>query len=59
MSCDEYPFAKTKEGAANAQKPNWGFAYVPVREQNNQGGYLRAFFMQERILDGDNFYVEV
>ncbi len=61
VSCDEYPFASTREGAANKKgKPgDWGWAWVPVSEQNRQRDILNAFYRNNRILDGDAFWVAV
>ncbi|MGW1793633.1 NucA/NucB deoxyribonuclease domain-containing protein [Streptomyces tubercidicus] len=60
-SCDEYPFASTKEGAANRKgKPgDWGWAWVPVSEQDQQRDILRDFYRENRILGGDRFWVAV
>ncbi|MFF1872341.1 NucA/NucB deoxyribonuclease domain-containing protein [Kitasatospora herbaricolor] len=64
MSCDEYPFAKTDQGASQTTAPDWGWAWVPVTEQSSQGGRISAFFGQNRVLDGtsgtgDAFWVAV
>ncbi len=56
-SCDEYPFATTDEGASKTRKPDWGSAWVAVSEQNQQGGLLNSFYLQNRILDGDAYWV--
>jgi hypothetical protein len=54
MSCDEYPFAVTDQGASQTTPPACGSAMVPVGEQNQQGGRVGAFYKQERVLDGTN-----
>ncbi|GAA2626360.1 hypothetical protein GCM10010411_74090 [Actinomadura fulvescens] len=61
-SCDEYAFARTDEGGA---KPGNGYGWVPLRENNAQGGLLSGFFKQNRVLDaasilqpGDPFRVK-
>ncbi|KUM96181.1 hypothetical protein AQI95_42675 [Streptomyces yokosukanensis] len=61
VSCDEYPFASTREGAANksAKRGDWGWAWVPVSEQNKQRDILNNFYRNNRILDGDAFWVAV
>ncbi|WP_275820702.1 NucA/NucB deoxyribonuclease domain-containing protein [Streptantibioticus ferralitis] len=59
LSCDEYPFASTAEGGTFYAPPNRGIAWVPQAEQNQQGGYLSAFYSQNRILPGDPFYMNV
>jgi hypothetical protein len=58
-SCDEYPFAKTWQGASKTTPPDWGWAWVPVSEQNSQGGLLGAFYAANRILNNDAFWVKV
>jgi hypothetical protein len=62
-SCDEYAFASTDEGG---DKPGNGYGWVPLRENNAQGGLLQGFFRQNRVLDaasiiqtGDPFNVTV
>jgi hypothetical protein len=59
MSCDEYPFASTREGGGHAGAMGSGWAWVPVKEQGSQGGLISSFYQNERILDGDPFYVKV
>jgi hypothetical protein len=63
MSCDEYPFATTDQGASKTTTPDWGWAWVPEAEQDSRGGRLSGFYKQERVLDGtngtgDQFWVE-
>lgn len=58
-SCDEYPFAKTYQGASRTRQPDWGWAWVPAREQNAQGGYISSFYASQRVLDKDKFWVAV
>lgn len=61
VSCDEYPFASTQEGAANKKgRPgDWGWAWVPAAEQNQQRDILNNFYRTNRILGGDRFWVAV
>ncbi|MFI6485513.1 NucA/NucB deoxyribonuclease domain-containing protein [Nonomuraea sp. NPDC050663] len=59
MSCDEYPFATTQEGGHNLPKEARGWSWVPEHEQNSQGGLVTGFYKQNRVLDGDPFYVKV
>jgi len=64
MSCDEYPFATTDQGASKTSQPDWGWAWVPVEEQNSQGGLLSSFYRSSRVMDGtngngDKFWVQV
>lgn len=58
-SCDEYPFAKTFQGASRTRKPDWGWAWVPAREQHAQGGYLSSFYAAQRVMNKDKFWVAV
>jgi Deoxyribonuclease NucA/NucB len=56
-TCDEYPFASTEEGASRTKRPDWGSAWVAESEQNAQGGRLNTFYLQNRILTGDAYWV--
>jgi hypothetical protein len=58
-SCDEYPFKSTREGGTTLSKANRHTAWVPIAEQNSQGGRLSAFYQNNRVLNGDAFYVQV
>ncbi|GAA3082438.1 hypothetical protein GCM10020000_80540 [Streptomyces olivoverticillatus] len=58
-SCDEYPFAATYEGGTALPPASRGITWVPVRENNRQGGILNKFQLQQRILDRDGFWVQV
>lgn len=44
MSCDEYPFASTKEGGKRART-----RVVPLSENHSQGGQLSAFYRKYGI----------
>ncbi|MFD8291959.1 hypothetical protein ACFV2B_27565 [Streptomyces lavendulae] len=35
-SCDEYPFARTHQGAARSERRDWGWARVPVSGQGRR-----------------------
>lgn len=58
-SCDEYPFASTREGGNGVPPNSRGRAFVPVREQNQQGGRLGTFYNSNRVLNEDAFWVSV
>ncbi|MFJ9461348.1 NucA/NucB deoxyribonuclease domain-containing protein [Kitasatospora sp. NPDC101447] len=60
-TCDEYPFATTREGAANPNSapPNSGSVWAPEAEQNSQAGYISSFVQNERVLEGDQYWVAV
>lgn len=57
--CDEYPFASTKEGGTQLPEAQRSVAWVPKSEQQSQGGFISKFQVQNRVLKGDPFYVEV
>ena len=54
QQCDEYPFASTYEGGANASK-----RAVPAKEQQIQEGIISAFYRKNNIEDGVQFRVRV
>ncbi|MFD9412427.1 NucA/NucB deoxyribonuclease domain-containing protein [Streptomyces sp. NPDC059989] len=54
QTCDEYPFATTKEGGAGAQ-----LREASIVEQRYQGGDLNGFYSKNKIKDGDPFLVAV
>ncbi|MFD1145657.1 NucA/NucB deoxyribonuclease domain-containing protein [Saccharothrix hoggarensis] len=60
MQCDEYPFAATYENSARVNPASvWDYAVRPVEESHNgsAGGRYSAWLREDRILDGDPFYV--
>lgn len=52
--CDEFPFASTRQGGEGAQEQE-----VPPRENQCQGGTLRAQYAAAGIGDGSNFLVVI
>ncbi len=58
-NCDEYPFASTYQGASQVSYPNWGSEWVPKSQNSSQGGFICGFNWQNRMLDGDYFWVDV
>ncbi|MGW3037433.1 NucA/NucB deoxyribonuclease domain-containing protein [Streptomyces sp. NPDC001178] len=58
-NCDEYPFQSTLEGASRTTYPDWGWDWVPERENSKQGSLLRNFYGANRMLNGDKFWVDV
>ncbi|MFB6614698.1 NucA/NucB deoxyribonuclease domain-containing protein [Streptomyces sp. NPDC056367] len=58
LSCDEYPFASTKEGGTTLGTFYRGWAWVPRAEQNSQGGLLISFYRTNRVLEDDPFWVK-
>ncbi|TMR40555.1 NucA/NucB deoxyribonuclease domain-containing protein [Actinomadura geliboluensis] len=59
VSCDEYPFASSREGGTKLGKKDRGTAWVPSSEQNKQAGYITSSHNAQRVLNGDAFYVSV
>ncbi|GGV53569.1 hypothetical protein GCM10010245_84650 [Streptomyces spectabilis] len=59
LSCDEYPFASTREGGHNVSADSRGTAWVPLQEQRQQGGRIQTFHKKERIVHRDAFWVSV
>lgn len=58
QTCDEYPFASTLQGASRTQWPDWGWRWVPKNENDRQGYQIRTFYDNNRILNGDRFWVD-
>lgn len=56
--CDEFPFASTREGAANANG-NYVVKVITASDNQNAGRALKGFYDLHRILDGDMLYVGV
>nr|WP_174505867.1 NucA/NucB deoxyribonuclease domain-containing protein [Acinetobacter sp. Marseille-Q1620] len=56
--CDEYPFAATNQGA-DSSGGNVSVKKIDPSDNRRAGAYLGSFFNQERVLDGDEFYVNV
>lgn len=56
--CDEYPFSTTAEGAST---PGENFSARALKSRDNQkaGARLGAWYSNDRILDGDAFFVRI
>lgn len=52
-SCDEYPFAGTREGGGDAT-----VRWVPRSENSKQGGTIISFFRQNQVQPNEQFIVE-
>lgn len=80
VTCDEYPFASTAEGAASDWshgetfswcniddlpaspvnfQPAWSVCLITEEENVDQGNDLGEFYADWRVIDGDQFTVEV
>lgn len=57
-SCDEFPFASTREGAANANG-NYVVKVITATDNTNAGRALGIWESNHRILDGDMLYVGI
>lgn len=63
--CDEYPMASTREGAwtgdVQSEDGTSHFSVKPLPSDDNQaaGRLLNDFYLAERIINGDDFYVDV
>jgi hypothetical protein len=55
-SCDEYPFAATREGAFFGP---FRVAHVPLAQNTAAGNRLSAFFQAEHVIDADPFFVRI
>lgn len=57
--CDEYPLASTYQGASRNKDFSWRL--IPRSDNRNAGGsnYLLKFYRENRILDGDRFWVHI
>ncbi|WP_030200701.1 NucA/NucB deoxyribonuclease domain-containing protein [Streptomyces sp. NRRL S-87] len=59
LQCDEYPFASTKEGGTALGTFYRGWDWVPAKENSDQGYMLSILYRNNRVLDGDEFWVRV
>lgn len=55
-SCDEYPFASTREGG---NLKSFSRRMVPANQNSAAGGLLSAFLSNHRVLAGDPYYVAI
>jgi hypothetical protein len=64
QDCDEFPFATTYEGSARSiyeNTPYGMFSARPINAPDNQlaGSRLGAWYGDDRILDGDPFFIRI
>ncbi len=57
--CDEYPFASTWEGSSTNGLDNFSVRLISSDSNQAAGRWLGAWYAYDRILDGDQFHVEV
>jgi len=56
LSCDEYPYATTHQGAAFGPFVS---GLINAAQNSKEGSYLSAFYLYNRVAEGDPFYVLV
>jgi deoxyribonuclease NucA/NucB len=59
QSCDEYPFASTNQGAALVPHGYYKSKAVNDAQNKRVGSLLSSFFLKQRIIDRDPFYVMI
>jgi hypothetical protein len=57
-SCDEYPFRSTYQGAWY-YPDSFSVAHVNIDDNRTTGARLNAFYIENRMLDGDEFWVQI
>ncbi|MDF2254384.1 NucA/NucB deoxyribonuclease domain-containing protein [Streptantibioticus ferralitis] len=58
QECDEYPFASTWEGAGKGDG-NFSVQYLDKTQNGNAGTDLNNWYVADRILHNDEFYVQI
>jgi hypothetical protein len=58
MECDEFPFATTAQGAFAGNR-NYSVRPVQARDNAVAGNILNQWYSSDRILAGDQFYVDI
>ncbi|TMR92828.1 NucA/NucB deoxyribonuclease domain-containing protein [Nonomuraea basaltis] len=58
MQCDEYPMARTYQGAYTCGCDDWTWRLVPDWQNENAGIQYATFVRENRLLDGDAFNVD-
>jgi hypothetical protein len=57
LTCDEYPFAQTYEGAS--RNPDYSCHFLDGPDNSREGSLRRASLNGQRVLENDPFYVQV
>ena len=57
--CDEYPFASTNQGASTGVPVLFSVRKIDSSDNRTAGARLGAFYSSERVIDDENFYVEI
>jgi len=58
-ACNEFPFASTYQGAAYVGRDLTSRRAVPTGQNEAAGRSLAAFYANKRVLDGEQFWVDV
>lgn len=56
-SCDEYPYQSTYQGSAEIGRANTAVGHVPLEHNTAGGRRLQSFYVANRVIDGDKFWV--
>ncbi|MFW5420951.1 hypothetical protein J0910_30490 [Nocardiopsis sp. CNT-189] len=59
VNCDEYPFASTYEGASTGDRRSFSARLIGGDDNKEAGHILLLTYQEQRILDGDPFYVQI
>ncbi|KGW74899.1 deoxyribonuclease NucA/NucB family protein [Burkholderia pseudomallei MSHR2990] len=54
--CDEYPFASTEQGASREEV---SVKRIDASDNRRAGAFLGNFYLSQRVLDAEKFYVDV
>jgi hypothetical protein len=58
VHCDEFPWAKTTQGAANANG-HFSIKAISAAHNTSHGGTLGAWYTKRRVIPGDSFWYEI
>jgi hypothetical protein len=58
-SCDEYPFNSTNQGAGYVGRHRISVKAIPGKDNSTAGSFLAQFYVRNRILNDDTFWVQV
>jgi Deoxyribonuclease NucA/NucB len=60
LDCDEYPFESTWQGAhTSGSSQRYSVQPLPVSENRSAGNALGQWYFNDRILEGDRFWVQI
>ncbi|MBN3746737.1 hypothetical protein G3N96_15020 [Burkholderia sp. Se-20373] len=55
--CDEYPFASTEQGAS--REPEVSVKRIDASDNRRAGAFLGSFYLNQRVIDQEAFFVDV